>query len=90
MSMDASVRRKIGRLGEKPSQCLHCDVRRIGLCKAMQTTDAVSALEGSHLPPRVLRAGARVYAQGEEADAVYNVISGWVGLRGSPGLVDRS
>jgi CRP-like cAMP-binding protein len=63
------------------SYCAHCTVRQTGMCRAMQSDDALAALEAAHLPPRVLEPGATIYHQGDTADRVYNVVSGWVGLR---------
>jgi CRP-like cAMP-binding protein len=64
---------------------MRCRVRSIGLCKAITGYRAVSELDASHAPVRVLRAGEVIYHQGDVADRAYNVVSGWVGMQsGTP------
>jgi CRP-like cAMP-binding protein len=47
----------------------------------MDGAEALLALEASHAPVRVVKAGAAIYRQGDAPDQIYNLVSGWVGLQ---------
>jgi CRP/FNR family transcriptional regulator, anaerobic regulatory protein len=62
--------------------CGHCPVRRTGLCTAFAEAGGLPLedLEGAHLPIRIVQPGDIIYRQGDPADHVYSVVSGWVRL----------
>jgi CRP/FNR family transcriptional regulator, anaerobic regulatory protein len=63
-------------------QCDHCLVRRTGLCNAFADGGglALRDLEAAHFTVRVFDAGDIIYSQGDSADYLFNVVSGWVDL----------
>ncbi len=64
------------------NQCRYCPLGGSGLCGAFAALDerGRDALQAAHLPMRHLNAGDVVFSQGDPADFVYNLISGWIEL----------
>src|SRR5580704_15561815 len=62
--------------------CRYCVLRHRGLCQGVDDNDdeGSTALEASHAPTRVYEEGEIIYAQGDPAEYVFNLISGGVAL----------
>ena len=62
--------------------CAYCPLRHKGLCLGVEDDDArgLAALESSRSPTQIYDAGAMIYAQGDDSEQVFNLISGWVAL----------
>lgn len=67
---------------QSQSQCAFCKSRHNGLCQGVdaQDSDGLTALEAAHSPVRIFDAGDAIYSQGDAAEYVFNLISGWVAV----------
>ena len=57
--------------------CRHCVVRRVGACAAIPGDDALAILKGLRTL-RIHDCGETIYHQGDPAETVYSLCSGWV------------
>jgi CRP-like cAMP-binding protein len=64
------------------SPCAFCTSRDKGVCQGIgrEDGDAVSALDSARLAVRMYDAGEVIYAQGDAAEYVFTLISGWVAV----------
>ena len=60
--------------------CGYCAAHHLGLCQPMVDSEGLEALEATKFPSRLIEPDGIIYRQGDAADTVYNVISGWGAL----------
>lgn len=64
------------------SSCDYCGSRHRGSCLGVgdEDTQGLSFLEFARSPVRLYDAGEMVYAQGDQGEHIFNLISGWIAL----------
>jgi CRP-like cAMP-binding protein len=60
------------------SNCAYCAARPLGLCSALDASEAFSELRNARRAVRFIDAGSPVYRQGDPCGDALNLVSGWL------------
>jgi CRP/FNR family transcriptional regulator len=66
--------------GVQHGACAYCAAHHVGLCQPMADGEGLEALNEAKSATRLIEPDGIIYRQGDAADTVFNLISGWGAL----------